>query len=57
MLYGMGNEVYCEARNQIDLGYIKQAYQRIYGRDLLHDVRDDTSGYYRDILTGIISRV
>ena len=45
------------SRSEIDLGYIKQAYQRIYGRDLLHDVRDDTSGYYRDILTGIISRV
>ena len=45
------------SRSEIDLPLIKQAYQRIYGRDMLHDVRDDTSGYYRDILTGIISRV
>ena len=45
------------SRSEKDLGLIKQAYQRIYGRDMLHDVRDDTSGYYRDILTGIISRV
>ena len=45
------------SRSEIDLPFIKQAYQRIYGRDMLHDVRDDTSGYYRDILTGIISRV
>ena len=45
------------SRSEIDLGYIKQAYQRIYQRDMLHDVRGDTSGYYRDILTGIISRV
>ena len=45
------------SRSEVDLGAIKQAYQRIYGRDMLHDVRDDTSGYYRDILTGIISRV
>ena len=45
------------SRSEVDLPYIKQAYQRIYGRDMLHDVRDDTSGYYRDILTGIISRV
>jgi len=45
------------SRSEIDLGLIKQAYQRLYGRDMLHDVRDDTSGYYRDILSGLISRV
>ena len=45
------------SRSEIDLRQIKIAYQKIYGRDLLHDVRDDTSGYYRDLLTGIISRV
>ncbi|MBR6072337.1 MAG: annexin [Acholeplasmatales bacterium] len=44
------------SRSEIDLGRIKQAYQTIYGRDMLHDVRDDTSGYYREILTGLISR-
>ena len=44
------------SRCEIDLPYIKQAYQRIYHRDLLYDVRSDTSGYYRDILTGLISR-
>ena len=44
------------SRSEIDLGRIKQAYQTMYGRDLLHDVRDDTSGYYREILTGLISR-
>lgn len=44
------------SRYEIDLGYIKQAYQKIYHRDMLYDVRDDTSGYYRDILTGLISR-
>ena len=45
------------SRSEIDLGYIKQAYQRLYQRDLLHDVRSDTSGFYREILTGLISRV
>jgi hypothetical protein len=35
---------------------IKDAYQKIYHRDMLYDVRDDTSGYYRDVLTGLISR-
>jgi len=44
------------SRSEVDLGYIKQAYQRLYGRDLLHDVRDDTSGYYKEILTGLIAR-
>ena len=44
------------SRSEIDLPYIKQAYQSIYHRDLLHDVRDDTSGYYREILTGLIAR-
>ena len=44
------------SRCEIDLSYIKQAYQKIYHRDLLSDVRSDTSGYYRDILTGLIAR-
>ena len=44
------------SRCEIDLAYIKQAYQKIYHRDLLSDVRSDTSGYYRDILTGLITR-
>ena len=44
------------SRYEIDLGYIKDAYQKIYHRDMLYDVRDDTSGYYRDVLTGLISR-
>ena len=44
------------SRCEIDLAYIKQAYQKIYHRDLLSDVRSDTSGYYRDILTGLIAR-
>ena len=44
------------SRCEIDLPQIKDAYQKIYNRDLLKDVRDDTSGYYRQILTGLISR-
>ena len=44
------------SRSEIDLGLIKRAYQTIYARDMLHDVRDDTSGFYREILTGLISR-
>ena len=44
------------SRCEIDLPQIKEAYQRIYQRNLLYDVRDDTSGYYRNILTCLISR-
>ena len=45
------------SRSEIDLGLIKQAYRTNYQRDMLHDVRDDTSGYYREILTALINRV
>lgn len=44
------------SRSEIDLGLIKQAYYQNYGRDMLYDVRDDTSGYYKEILTGLIAR-
>ena len=44
------------SRAEIDLGLIKQAYRTSFGRDMLHDVRDDTSGYYKEILTGLIAR-
>ena len=44
------------SRAEIDLGLIKQAYRASFGRDMLHDVRDDTSGYYKEILTGLIAR-
>ena len=44
------------SRSEIDLGLIKQAYHTSFHRDMLHDVRDDTSGYYKEILTGLIAR-
>ena len=44
------------SRAEIDLGLIKQAYRTSFGRDMLHDGRDDTSGYYKEILTGLIAR-
>ena len=45
------------SRCEVDLGNIVQAYRRIYGRDMMADVRDDTSGNYKKILTALISRV
>ena len=44
------------SRSEIDLGLIKQEYFKNFQRDMLHDVRDDTSGYYKEILTGLIAR-
>jgi annexin A7/11 len=45
------------SRCEIDMPRIKQAYQRLYGRDLVSDVRSDTSGDYKRILTYLLTRV
>ena len=41
---------------EIDLPLIKQAYFKLYGRDMVADIRDDTSGDYKKILTILCSR-
>ena len=43
------------SRAEIDLREIKQAYYRLYNRDMVADIRSDTSGDYRTILTRICS--
>ena len=45
------------SRSEVDMPRIKQAYQRLYGRDLVTDVRSDTSGDYKQILTYHLTRV
>ena len=45
------------SRCEIDMPLIKQEYRRMYGRDLVHDVRSDTSGDYKKILTFLLTRV
>ena len=45
------------SRCEVALPLIKQAYGRLYGRDLVHDVRSDTSGDYKKILTYLLTRV
>ena len=45
------------SRCEVDMPRIKQAYQRIFGRDLVMDVRSDTSGNYKKILTHLLTRV
>ena len=45
------------SRCEVDMPRIKQAYQGLYGRDLVSDVRSDTSGNYQKILTYLLTRV
>ena len=43
------------ARHAVDLPYIKQAYLNDYGTDMLTDVQNDTSGYYRKVISSLIA--
>jgi hypothetical protein len=44
------------SRAEIDLREIKQAYYRLYSRDMVSDIRSDTKGDYKKILTEICSK-
>ena len=44
------------SRCEIDMPQIKQAYRNMYGRELISDIRGDTSGDYKKILSRLISR-
>ena len=43
------------ARHSVDMPYIRQAYLRDFGRDMLRDIQKDTSGSYRSVLTSLVS--
>jgi len=43
------------ARHAVDLPYIKQAYIRDYGTDMLKDIQSDTSGHYRQVLSSLVA--
>ena len=43
------------ARHAVDLPYIKQAYIRDYGKDMLADIQSDTSGHYRQVLSSLVA--
>ncbi|XP_054016128.1 annexin B9-like isoform X3 [Hylaeus anthracinus] len=42
------------ARSEIDLGDIKDTYQRIYGQSLAGDIDDDCSGDYKRLLLALL---
>ena len=44
------------SRAEIDLPQIKLAYFKLYNRDMISDIRNDTKGDYRKILTAICSK-
>ena len=44
------------SRLEIDLREIKLAYYRLYNRDMVSDIRNDTSGDYKKILTQLCSK-
>ena len=37
-------------RDEIDMPQIKKCYKKLYNKDMLQDVKDDTSGDYRELL-------
>jgi hypothetical protein len=44
------------SRADYDLGQIKQAYRKLYNRDMITDVQNDTTGDYKKILTALLTR-
>ena len=44
------------SRAEIDLKQIKMCYYKLYGRDMVTDIRNDTSGDYKRILTEICNK-
>jgi annexin A7/11 len=43
------------SRDEIDMPQIKQAYKMMFGNDMLEDIKDDTSGDYKNLLVEIAS--
>ena len=44
------------SRSEIDMPQIKQTYKDLFDKDMYEDVENDTSGDYRKLLLGIISK-
>ena len=42
-------------RDEIDMPQIKQYYKQVYGKDMLEDVKNDTSGDYKNLLIELAS--
>ena len=44
------------SREEIDMKEIRESYKNIFGKDMIQDIKDDTSGDYQKILTIMASR-
>ena len=44
------------SRSEIDMPKIKEKYKELFHKDMYEDVKNDTSGDYRELLLGIISK-
>ena len=43
------------AREEIDIPEIRESYKNVFGKDMVDDIKGDTSGDYRKLLVGIAS--
>ena len=43
-------------RSEIDMPQIRQYYKQLYGKDMIEDIKGDTSGEYRNLLIKLASR-
>ena len=41
-------------RDEIDMPQIKQYYKQLYGKDMLEDIKNDTSGDYKKLLIELV---
>ena len=42
-------------RHEIDMPQIREAYKRLFNKDMIKDIEDDTSGDYRKLLVELAS--
>ena len=43
-------------REEIDMKEVRESYKNIFGKDMIYDIKDDTSGDYQKILINLASR-
>ena len=43
------------SRDEIDMPQIKEAYKRLYGKDMVNDIKNDLSGDYKKMMIELCS--